>query len=283
MDLKSLRIFRAVAQTGGVSSAAQKLNYVQSNVTAQIKKLEEELGVILFMREKRGMFLTAQGKLLLDYADRLLELEAQALRVVRGSVLDGGALSIGAMETATATRLPSMIKNFHRDFKGTQISVRTGTSSDLVEQVLHHKLDLAIVGLEVDHPDLEKSLFSEEELVLVQNKDQTGTDTFLMFREGCAYRVRAEQWLREVGHIGYQVMEFGTLEGILGCVDAGVGRTILPKSALRNVAFDFDYQVLPPHIAAVKTYYVYHKKTPHTEPLKKFLTLTPLQMDLDAA
>src|SRR5262245_44335362 len=78
MDLTDLHIFRSVVQAGGVTRAAEKLNRVQSNVTTRVRQLESELGVDLFVREGKKLHLSPEGKLLLDYADRLLDLAEEA-------------------------------------------------------------------------------------------------------------------------------------------------------------------------------------------------------------
>ncbi|MCD8492389.1 MAG: LysR family transcriptional regulator [Geovibrio sp.] len=70
MDLNELKIFLEVYRTGTISSAAEKLNTVQSNVTARLKKLEDELNVSLFYRKSRGVEITSDGKRLLPYAKK---------------------------------------------------------------------------------------------------------------------------------------------------------------------------------------------------------------------
>ena len=74
MESLELRIFREVAQESSISKAAENLNYVQSNITAHIKRLEEELGTILFIRHGKGVTITADGEKLLNYANSILEL-----------------------------------------------------------------------------------------------------------------------------------------------------------------------------------------------------------------
>src|SRR5258708_38664995 len=74
MDLSALHIFRSVAEAGGVTRAAEKLNRVQSNVTTRVRQLESELGVDLFVREGKRLHVSPAGKLFLDYAERLLDL-----------------------------------------------------------------------------------------------------------------------------------------------------------------------------------------------------------------
>src|SRR5207237_4307433 len=78
LELSDLAMFKTVAEAGGVTRAAHRLHRVQSNVTARVKRLEAALGVALFVRARRGMSLTPEGRRLLDYADRLLALADEA-------------------------------------------------------------------------------------------------------------------------------------------------------------------------------------------------------------
>ena len=101
MDLTSLQIFKAVVARGGISRAAASLHRVPSNVTTRVKQLEEELGTKLFVREKNRLALSAQGRILLNYADQLLRLSAEAQAALR----DGkprGTLRVGALEIGRA-------------------------------------------------------------------------------------------------------------------------------------------------------------------------------------
>ena len=78
MELSDLHVFRTVVETGGITRAAEKLSRVQSNVTTRIQQLEEALGVALFIREGKRLHLSPAGKVLLGYADRLLDLAREA-------------------------------------------------------------------------------------------------------------------------------------------------------------------------------------------------------------
>ena len=84
MDLVELQIFKTVAEQGGITKAAQALHRVQSNVTTRVKQLEERLGTPLFHRHGRRLVLSDEGKLLLDYADRMLRLSAEAQAALKG-------------------------------------------------------------------------------------------------------------------------------------------------------------------------------------------------------
>src|ERR1700732_4894548 len=98
MDLSDLRIFSAVVRQGGVTRAAERLHRVQSNVTTRVRQLEDELGIRLFVREGKRLHLAPAGKILLDYADRLLALAEEARAAVQDS-RPRGVFRLGAMES----------------------------------------------------------------------------------------------------------------------------------------------------------------------------------------
>src|SRR5919205_970705 len=112
MDLIALHIFKTVAEEGGITRAAPKLHRVQSNVTTRVKQLEARLGTRLFLRQNRKLVLSAEGSVLLDYAERLLRLSSEAQAVVSGGI-PRGTLRIGTMESTAASRLPPLLSHYH--------------------------------------------------------------------------------------------------------------------------------------------------------------------------
>ena len=117
MDSADLRIFEAVARTGGIGRAALELHTVQSNVTARIRLLEEQLGLPLFLRHSRGVTLTAAGRRLLPYAERMRDLLAQAQRAVAETGMPQGPLLLGSLETAACgARVPAGIVHARASF-----------------------------------------------------------------------------------------------------------------------------------------------------------------------
>lgn len=251
MDPTTLATFSAVARRGSVSAAALELHTVQSNVTTRLKLLEAELGVSLFLRHSRGMVLTDAGSRLLVYAQRLSALSDEAVSAVRDDSSVRGHLRIGSMETTAAVRLPSVLGRFHRAHPEVQLEVRTGPTAELLEHVLSHRLDVALVAGPVDHPDLLAEPVFREELVLVTASDAAdpgeqlrgGGLTAIVFRQGCSYRQRLEAHFASSGWLPFRRLEFGTLEGVLGCVGAGVGVTVLPRSAVEGYRGHQDLRV----------------------------------------
>lgn len=273
VEIQALRTFQAVVEEGGILSAARRLNTVQSNVTARIKRLEEEVGVELFYRQGRGLELAPSGRVLLDYARQILQLESQATMAVRQVGDKTGELRIGAMETFAALRLPQALSSLRQSYPQLDLRVTTDTSGGLLDKLLKHQLDCAFVGGPVEHPELLTTEVLHETLVLAYARQSDYRHLpLILFREGCVYRERALLWQRECGHPFSEVMEFGTLDGILGCVAIGLGCTLVPQWVVDNSRYPqaLAVEALPPRIATVPTVMARHR---HTLPLKALATL----------
>jgi DNA-binding transcriptional LysR family regulator len=245
MDSTALATFLAVARHGSVTTAALELHTVQSNVTARVRQLEAELDVELFARHSRGMTLTAAGTLLLTYAQRLRALEAEARAAVRDDGVVRGSLRVGSMETTAALRLPAVLGRFHLAFPMVQLDVRTGPTAELLEHVLARRVDGALVAGPVNHPELAGRAVFREELVLISARNSAsiserlaqGGLTAIVFRQGCSYRQRLEAQFSAQGWLPFRRIEFGTVEGILGCVGANIGVAVLPRGVVERSAY----------------------------------------------
>ncbi|HYD30998.1 MAG TPA: LysR family transcriptional regulator [Azospirillaceae bacterium] len=274
METSALRVFKAVSDTGSVTRAAERLNCVQSNVTARLKGLEEELGIALFHRASRGMVPTAAGRVLSGYAERILTLVEEAGHAARATEGPTGPLALGSMETTAAVRLPDLLAAFHQRHPAVDLTLVTGPTDTLVEAVLAFRLEGALVGGPVDHPDLVAEPVFTEILVLVRSRDGAAKPVLLAFRNGCTYRSRAERWLRESGAVPLRVMEFGSIDAILGCVAAGMGITVLPRAvAERHAARGFVLEELPEDLATVPTQLIRRAETRSSGPLTAFRDL----------
>ena len=235
MELVALRTFQAVVEEGGILAASRKLNTVQSNVTNRIQRLEQELGAELFFRKGRGMELAPSARVLLDYARQMLQLERQTSAAVRQVGESTGELRVGSMETFAALHLPAALKAVRAGHPGLELRVQTQTSAALAEMVIDHKLDCAFVAGPVMHADLHFDEVVVEELVQVSAQGSNPvSQPLIIFREGCAYRTRALSWQRASGNAMTDAMEFGTLEGILGCVAVGLGWTLMPRRVVEQ-------------------------------------------------
>lgn len=264
MDARDLAVFRAVARAGGMTRAARTLHTVQSNVTQRIRLLEAELGVPLFHRRSRGVTLTNAGEQLLPYAERIGNLIDEAKRAATNGSIARGHIMIGALETATAVRLPPLLSIYAAACPDVDIQVETGTAAELIEAVLASRVETAFVPGPVRHPDIVALPMLEEELVLVTAPSSAsleditakrGVVRIIVFRPGCSYRARLETLLADRGLMRLRHLEFGTLDGIIGCVGAGMGITMLPRVAVARAEAEGRVAVhrLPVEQARVET------------------------------
>jgi DNA-binding transcriptional LysR family regulator len=267
MDSADLTVFEAVAREGGITRAAAALHTVQSNVSARIQALERELGVPLFHRHSRGVALTSAGEALLPYAVRVGALLEEARRVASGEGEPRGPLHIGSLETTAGLRLPPVLAAFSAAHPAVDLTLQTGTTRELIAAVLNHQLEGALVVGPVGHAELIEERIFVEELVLVTSPRDASLEAalrrasggrLLVLRAGCSYRERLERLLTARGIAGARLLEFGTLEGIIGCAAAGMGVTLLPRGVVQSARHAGRVAVheLPPHEAFVETVFI---------------------------
>jgi LysR family transcriptional regulator, cell division regulator len=295
MDAADLRVFEAVARLGGMSRAAAELNTVQSNVTARIRRLEDELGMALFQRHSRGVTLTAAGRRLLPYAVRVGSLLADARRAAIEDGRPRGQLTIGSLETTAALRLSPVLSAYAVAWPEVDLVLTTGTTCELIDAVLEHRLEGAFVCGPVDHPDLHEQVAFREQLVVVTAASVRTLDQLcaqeklkiVVLRAGCSYRQRLESLLAARGIVGVRLLEFGTLDSILACVGAGIGVTLLPRIVVEAAAQDgrVALHALPAAEALVDTLFVRRHDAFVSSALAAFLaTMRPAEaLHADAA
>ena len=296
MELSDLQTFAAVARAGGITRAALELNTVQSNVTQRVKALEAEIGTALFERHARGMTLTGAGKRLLPYAQKLAALSREALLAARDDGEPKGPLAIGSMETTAAVRLPPLLADFHRNCPAVRLSLRTAPTADLVAGVLDGTLDGAFVAGPITHDDLTATSAFREELVLVSARRwaslaelRAGTPesgpTALVFRTGCTYRQRLEQVFTEFGWPSGARFELGTLDGMIGCVAADMGVTLLPRAVVECSAMSGSVSIhsLSPSHAGVESLFIQRRAGHRTSALRSFVGCLTKDDEIKAA
>lgn len=238
MDVRDLIVFETVARHGAMNRAAAALNTVQSNVTARIRALEDELSLRLFERTTRGVALTPAGRRLLPHACDMIRRLEDAKKAARDDGTPRGPLRIGSLESTAAVRLTPILTEYVAAYPEVDFILRTGTTAEMIDAVRDRDLDGAFVCGPVDDPTLAQEPLFREELVLMTGARFDSVDAafgdprlrILVLRAGCSYRQRLEDILARRGIAGTRVLEFGTIEAIIGCCAAGIGITLLPRS-----------------------------------------------------
>ena len=239
MDLADLHIFKTVVEEGGIVKAARKLHRVQSSITTRIRQLEASLGTELFYRSKQRLFVSPSGELLLGYAERLLRLSDEARDALSGSA-PRGVLRLGALESTTASRLPSVLAHYHAACPEVRVELTTGTNDALTAAVAERRLDAAFVAEVPAAPGFAHQRLFSERLVLISSAQRgpirrpadLAGDSLIAFPHGCAYRRVLQRWLGASHTPGTRVLELASYHAIVACVASGTGVALVPESVL---------------------------------------------------
>ena len=167
MDMRRLRYFVAVAEESSFSRAAERLRIAQPPLSNHIKKLEQELGVVLFERSNRGVRMTEAGRLLLEEARRLFVQLDQVVRAVQqvghGQV---GRLTLGFVPSSSNEALPSILRAFRERFPGVELFLREMRPDRVVQRLHDRQIDVGFLYLPLEDPSLKFECVTREPLVL---------------------------------------------------------------------------------------------------------------------
>ncbi|MGA2850222.1 MAG: LysR family transcriptional regulator [Terracidiphilus sp.] len=241
MEFRQLQIFRILAHELNFTRTAEKAHCVQSNVTVQIREIEKELGVPLFERLGKNVSLTTHGRILLPYAERILQLLEEASVATAGEVTPSGTLCIGSPESVLTYRLPPVLQSFRSQCPEVDLIFRANGMNELIPQLERGELDFGLaIGEVFEHPRLYVEALCNEPLLLLAHPDHPllgRTDlvaqdlagqTFLLTEIGCAYRSKLESVLDRAQVTPGSVMEFTSVETIKHCAALGMGIACLP-------------------------------------------------------
>jgi DNA-binding transcriptional LysR family regulator len=241
MEVRQLQIFRTLAEELNFTRTAAKVHTVQSNVTAQIKALEEELGGPLFDRLGRRVTLTDAGRNFLPFADQALAAMEQGQRAVQSGAEPSGPLRVGVPESMLAYRLPQVLRIFHRRFPHVELIFRPQYDEVLPTMLETGKLDMAVCMIESSPNMTIRSVRLRSERIFllahpahpltgrrnVKAADLAG-QTLLLTESGCGYRLKLDQQMALENIRPGNVTEFSSVEAIKQCILAGMGLGLLP-------------------------------------------------------
>lgn len=242
MELRQLNTFHTVATTLNFSRAAEALNYVPSNVTMQIKALEEELNVRLFDRLGKQLVLTTAGKRFLIHVQDILNKLDEARSSVHDNEILSGTLTISANEVVCAYRLPEVFKLFRFRYPGVRLIFRSVSNQQLKQTLFEGTSDVAFILDEpIQSTGLAVEALTEENFRLfvapdhplakqtaIQLEDFYG-EVFLINEKGCPYRTMFDQTFKKGDIDSISPIEFQSAEAIKQCAISGIGIAFLPK------------------------------------------------------
>lgn len=244
MELRQLRYFVAVAEEGSFTIAARRLHVAQPGVSAQIRKLEQELGAPLLDRSDRVVRLTAAGRAVLAEARAAIAAAAAAQGAVDALVgLRRGRVTIGSVPSCPVADLPELLADFHRGFPEIEISLTEGNGDDLMREVEAGQLDLAVAGTAGPRSDrLDRLELADEPLVaaaaprhpLATVKSATlsrlSEERLICMSSGTGVRRGLELACAEQGLEARVALEAGSPAIVARLAALGLGVAILPES-----------------------------------------------------
>ena len=260
MDSNLLKVFVEVAREKSITKAANNLEFAQSNVTSRIKQLEKSLGFALFHRVPKGVILSKEGEKLYPYAVEIVKKVKQATYDMK-NIDNQEHLIVGSTESNASTRIVPFLLQLHSDFPNMSLELITNTTREITKELLDYKVDIAFMSGEPKHEDLVILNKIDEEIVLVEAKNENTPNVFLSFKNGCAYNEFGQNYLKEFSDENFKNLEFGNYETILGCVKAGMGKSFLPLSIVKKLKYEDDLKIinLPKQLANIPTYLVCRK------------------------
>lgn len=240
-DLELLHTFVSVVDAGGFTKAGERVNRTQSTVSQQIRKLEEQLGRPLLLRQRasKHIELTEDGERLMGYARRLVALSLEAHSVLCRSD-DTGVVKLGVPEDFDVQRLMTLLSGFAQQYPRIRLDTLNGLSVDL-----HARLDAKEIDLALVKRDLPSRQAQRDEPALASWPEQVnwvaGRDVriiedpvpLVVYPQGCIYRNRIVHALESSGRRWRVAFASQSLVGIQAAVSAGLGISLLPASAMR--------------------------------------------------
>jgi DNA-binding transcriptional LysR family regulator len=257
LDSRQLRAFRVLARTGSFTQTARELHLTQSGISHSMKALETEVGCRLLDRLGKKIVLTQAGEQLLSHADKILsEMDSARESLTQLGKWGKGRLRLGASTTACQHIIPSVLREFKESFPDHAITIEPGDTPDLVQSLLHQRIDLAL-SLASSEPQLEfQPLFTDElQFILaalhpwakaghVEREEIPRQNYILYNKHSITFRL-IEDYFRREQMVLNTVIEVGSMEATKELVKLGIGVSILAPWIARKEIDEGSLVTLP--------------------------------------
>ena len=248
MEIRQLRAFVAIAESGTFTAGALRVHVTQAAISMQIRQLETEIGAKVFVRAPRHVILTEAGEQLLRRARHILREHDAALdEIAELAGAERGRLRIGSASAMVLTeQLPSILKELRKQHPAADISVTSGTSEVLVDQILAGEVDVAFVSLPVDVRGIKTERLSEDQLVAIAStrhklaKQRTisaytlAGERLILGERGGNTRRLIDQFFAQAGVSLRVAMELSRQQAIKRMVEEDMGVGIVPLQSVKE-------------------------------------------------
>jgi DNA-binding transcriptional LysR family regulator len=248
VEIRQLRAFVAIAETGTFTAGAMRVHVTQAAISMQIRQLESEIGARVFVRAPRHVILTEAGEQLLRRARHILrEHDAAVDEIAELAGAERGRLRIGSASAMVLTeQLPSILKELRKQHPAAEIAVTSGTSEVLVDQILAGEVDIAFVSLPVDVRGIKTERLSADQLVAIASprhrlaKQRTisaytlAGERLILGERGGNTRRLIDQFFAQAGVTIRVAMELSRQQAIKRMVEEDMGVGIVPLQSVKE-------------------------------------------------
>jgi DNA-binding transcriptional LysR family regulator len=258
MDLLHLEHFLAVVDEGTFTRAAERLNRTQPAISQSIRRLEEEVGAPLFARDVHEITLTEAGRVLAEYARRLLGMRDDAIRRVADlRTLKAGRLTIAAHEAAAVYLLPAPLRAYLLRFPDIKVGIQRSRLAEIPRQVMDREVDVGFVKEEPTFHELHSVEVHADQMVLVaapqhpllKKRDigirDLGSEHFVIHHQCAATTDRILQLFEQHATRCRVVAELWSFENVKTFVREQVGLAIVPRITVRQEIADGTLALVP--------------------------------------
>jgi DNA-binding transcriptional LysR family regulator len=233
LDMRSLRSFVTIVETGSVTEAARRMGRTQPAITLQIRRLEEQLGKYLFAPAQRRPQLTNEGEVLLGYARAMLRMHDEVWQRIETRRIEG-RVALGTPDLYAAYLLPQILANFRTVYPNVEVDVRCALSRTLMDALDAKEIDIALV---TDMPGIRAGEFVRKEpLVWVSGQHHNAHNEnpvpLALLPPGNIYRDAALEALNRIGRPWRLVCISESIGGLQAAVFSGFAVSVVAKSAL---------------------------------------------------
>ncbi|MGF9567854.1 LysR family transcriptional regulator [Neorhizobium sp. JUb45] len=255
LSFSAVESFYWVSQLRSFNAAADKLNVTQPTVSYRIKELEEQLGVALFVRQKRQLLLTSEGEALKHYAEAMIGIARDIESNIKTRNTRLPTLRVGVMDSFAATCLPALLDELDSRFSGTRVAATIDNSHNLARQLSEGILDVAVLSTPPSHENVALELLGRQTVEWVASPKLIGTNEFVSDSDLLNLRIFSTPAPSNIHSLttnalggnssfGLRLNLCNSISAILTLVEAGTGLSILPARMVQEQVKNKTLQIL---------------------------------------
>jgi DNA-binding transcriptional LysR family regulator len=288
MELRHLRTIVAVAEHRSLTKAGEELYLTQSAVSQQIRRLEQDLGVEVFRRTSRSVELTAEGGVILGYAQRVLaEVDGMHRELEEISGLLRGKLRIGGVYPTGPYDLFGLLADFRGAHPGVAIHMVEATQDDVLAELRADELDCAFAALDPDAlgEEFAATLLWEEEIVVALPEghplcgreritfEELADEDLIAYRDNSALRRRLERTMAQLGLEPRNAFVCTEMGAVRGLASKGLGVAVIPRSVAEQPGPPIELRPMGPKRLTWPIALVWRVARRHTPAGKAFIAV----------